>query len=43
MNNRITLILRKSGSTWKIVHQHTSAPVDFNSMQVSLQRDISVS
>ena len=31
-------IVKKSGS-WKIVHQHTSGPVDFNSMKVILKRN----
>jgi len=26
MNNRLTWILRRDGDTWKIVHEHTSAP-----------------
>jgi ketosteroid isomerase-like protein len=38
MMNRITLILSKTAESWKVVHQHTSAPVDFNSMKVTLQR-----
>lgn len=27
MNNRLTWILRRDGDGWKIVHEHTSAPV----------------
>lgn len=27
MNNRLTWILRRDGDAWKIVHEHTSAPV----------------
>lgn len=38
LSNRITLILRKAGDSWKIIHEHTSAPVDFNTMKVTLQR-----
>jgi len=26
MNNRLTWVLRQDGETWKIVHEHTSAP-----------------
>jgi uncharacterized protein (TIGR02246 family) len=26
MNNRLTWILRREGDSWKIVHEHTSAP-----------------
>jgi ketosteroid isomerase-like protein len=38
MTNRITLILKKTGGQWKVVHQHTSAPVDFSTMKVTLAR-----
>ena len=39
MDNRITWVLRKnSGGDWKIVHEHTSAPADFDSGKVSLKR-----
>lgn len=29
MRNRLTWILRKSGGAWKVVHEHTSVPLDF--------------
>ncbi|MFX1679822.1 nuclear transport factor 2 family protein [Mitsuaria sp. CC2] len=32
--NRLTVLLRNDGGTWRIVHQHTSVPVDFQSKQV---------
>ena len=38
MLNRLTWILKSHGGGWKIVHEHTSAPVDGESMQVILQR-----
>lgn len=38
LNNRITVGLRRSGESWKIFHQHTSAPVDFRSMKPILRR-----
>jgi uncharacterized protein (TIGR02246 family) len=38
MHNRLTWVLQRNASSWKIVHQHTSAPVDFESMRVTLQR-----
>lgn len=28
MTNRITMALARQGDDWKIVHQHTSAPID---------------
>ncbi len=37
MNNRLTWILRRDGDTWKIVHEHTSAPAGAEG-KVSLQR-----
>lgn len=39
MDNRITWILRKhDDGAWKIVHEHTSAPVDFETGKVTLKR-----
>lgn len=38
MHNRLTLALKQSGGTWRIVHEHTSAPVDFETSKVILQR-----
>ena len=38
MQNRLTWALRQKGGAWKIVHEHTSAPVDFETAKVSLQR-----
>ena len=41
MDNRITWVLRKDGEgAWKIVHEHTSAPVDFDTAKVTLQRTL---
>jgi uncharacterized protein (TIGR02246 family) len=41
MDNRITWVLRKDGDgAWKIVHEHTSAPVDFDTAKVTLQRTL---
>ncbi|HEY7726928.1 MAG TPA: nuclear transport factor 2 family protein [Candidatus Eisenbacteria bacterium] len=34
MRNRITWALRRSGDRWKVVHEHTSAPVDFDTSKV---------
>ena len=38
MNNRLTLGLRKADGTWKVVHEHTSAPVDMATGKVDLKR-----
>ena len=38
MQNRLTWILKRRGDVWKIVHEHTSAPVDFETAKVDLQR-----
>ena len=38
MLNRLTWVLKPHGGGWKIVHEHTSAPVDGESMKVILQR-----
>jgi uncharacterized protein (TIGR02246 family) len=39
MNNRLTWALRKTGNgAWKVVHEHTSAPADFETARVILQR-----
>jgi ketosteroid isomerase-like protein len=37
MNNRLTWILRRDGDSWKIVHEHTSAPAG-DEGKVSLRR-----
>ena len=38
MNNRLTWGLRKVDGTWKVVHEHTSAPVDMATGKVNLRR-----
>src|SRR6185436_225566 len=38
LDNRISIVLRRSGEAWKIVHEHTSAPVNFETGKVSLRR-----
>ncbi|HEY6528623.1 MAG TPA: nuclear transport factor 2 family protein [Cellvibrionaceae bacterium] len=38
LNNRITIVLKNNGSSWKAIHQHTSAPIDFSTMQVELHK-----
>ena len=39
MQNRITWVLRTSGHNLRIVHEHTSAPIDFNESKALLKRD----
>jgi ketosteroid isomerase-like protein len=39
LENRLTWIAVKKGIAWKIIHQHTSSPIDSNTMQVVLQRE----
>jgi ketosteroid isomerase-like protein len=38
MQNRLTWALRQIDGAWKIVHEHTSAPADFETGKVILQR-----
>jgi uncharacterized protein (TIGR02246 family) len=39
MNNRLSWVLRKAqDGTWKVVHEHTSAPIDPPTGKVNLQR-----
>ncbi|GAA0710347.1 YybH family protein [Dokdonella soli] len=38
LNNRITMALRRTGESWKIFHEHTSAPVDHRSAKAILKR-----
>ncbi|HXB94408.1 MAG TPA: nuclear transport factor 2 family protein [Puia sp.] len=38
LDERLTWVIVKKDGIWKVVHQHTSGPVDFNSMKVVLKR-----
>ena len=38
MQERLTWTLAQKDGAWKITHQHTSGPIDFNTMKVILQR-----
>jgi uncharacterized protein (TIGR02246 family) len=38
LENRLTWVIEKKVQSWKVIHQHTSGPVDFNTMKVILQR-----
>ena len=37
MQNRLTWVLKRENSAWKIVHEHTSAPVNIETSKVILQ------
>jgi ketosteroid isomerase-like protein len=37
LDNRLTWVIRRSGASWTIIHQHTSGPIDFNTMKVVLE------
>ena len=38
LQNRVTVVLRQKGGAWKIVHEHSSAPADFETSKVILKR-----
>jgi uncharacterized protein (TIGR02246 family) len=38
LDNRITMTLRRIDGAWKIVHEHTSAPVDHATAKAMLKR-----
>ena len=38
LDNRITLALRRAGNDWKIFHEHTSGPIDHQTMKGVIKR-----
>lgn len=38
LQNRLTWVVRRKAGEWKIIHEHTSGPVDGATMQVRLRR-----
>lgn len=38
LQNRLTWVIRKHNNVWKIIHQHTSCPIDLSTMKVMLHR-----
>ncbi|GHD63111.1 YybH family protein [Jeongeupia chitinilytica] len=36
-SNRLTMALKRVEDTWKIIHEHTSAPLDFRTQQAMLK------
>jgi len=41
MQNRLTWALVRDGAEWKILHEHTSAPIDFDHATAILRRESS--
>jgi ketosteroid isomerase-like protein len=37
MHNRLTWALKQTGEVWKIVHEHTSAPVNYETSKVAMR------
>ena len=37
LDNRITVVLKRTGDVWKVIHEHTSAPIDHGSLKGNLQ------
>lgn len=38
MQNRLTWVLKQEGEIWKIIHEHTSAPITFDELKPILCR-----
>ena len=38
LQNRLTWVMQRKAGAWKIVHEHTSGPVDGETLKVRLQR-----
>ncbi|MFC4763030.1 YybH family protein [Dyella koreensis] len=39
MQNRLTWGMSREGGSWRIVHEHTSAPIGFDDMKAILERN----
>lgn len=37
LQNRMTIVLERKGDEWKVVHQHTSSPIDFGTKKAILE------
>lgn len=37
LSNRITMALKRTGESWEVLHEHTSAPIDHHSLKAALQ------
>ena len=40
MTNRLTWVLQPAAGAWKIIHEHTSAPVEHGTLKAMLQRAV---
>jgi ketosteroid isomerase-like protein len=38
LDNRMSLTLRRKGDAWKIIHEHTSSPIDFDTTKAIFKR-----
>jgi ketosteroid isomerase-like protein len=38
LSNRMTLALKRTGESWKVLHEHTSAPIDHQSLKAILHQ-----
>ena len=38
MNNRLTLALKRTSNGWKVFHEHSSAPIDGDTLMVMLKQ-----
>ena len=38
MNNRLTLVCTQDSGDWKVIHEHSSSPADFQTGKVMLRR-----
>jgi uncharacterized protein (TIGR02246 family) len=38
LQNRLTWVIQKKDNDWKIIHQHTSSPIDFETMKAMLKK-----
>jgi len=38
LSNRMTVVLQRRGVEWKVVHEHTSAPIEHGTLKARLQR-----
>lgn len=37
LDNRITVVLKRTGDAWKVIHEHTSAPIDHATLKANLK------
>ncbi len=37
LDNRITVVLKRVGDSWKVIHEHTSAPINHESLKAYLK------